>query len=90
MTAKVPSRRDRAVQALGLNHAGTPRPFPDGGYDARGDPRSEAGSRRPPTDHQGGPGRGPQLSCVLAEAGVDHDDVTETLEKEGVEKFEKS
>jgi transaldolase len=27
---------------------------------------------------------------VLAEAGVDHDDVTETLEKEGVEKFEKS
>ena len=50
-------------------------------YQDHGDPQAAP---------EGGPGGGAARVCELEQAGVDYDDVTDTLEREGVEKFSAS
>ena len=57
-------------------------------HDARGDDHGLPGPRRPASRAWSAASRRPQrVFDELAAAGVDYDDVTETLEREGVEKF---
>ena len=92
-------RRDAAALPVGLDlhqepglprrplRRGADRPG-DGEHDAGGDDRGLPGPRRgrahARAGHRGGAKRSSER---IAEAGVDYDDVTATLEREGVEKF---
>ena len=61
-----------------------------GQHDAARDRRGVPGSRSRAGHAHRGRGRGARVLAALAEAGVDYDDVVETLEREGVEKFSDS
>ena len=96
------SRRDSAALSLGVDvdeepglprHAlrrGADRPG-DGQHDAAGDDQGFPGPRHGrPTRSSGGSTRRSSCSTTSSEAGVDYDDVTDTLEREGVQKFSDS
>ena len=60
----------------------------DGQHDARGDDPGLPGPRQGQRSRSSrGSTRRRRSSTDLAQAGIDYDDVTETLEREGVEKF---
>ena len=94
--------RDPAVLPLGIHVHEEPR-LPrralrrgadrarHGGHDAGGDDRGVPGSRTRRADARARARRGARsVFEQIAEAGVDYDDVTDTLEREGVEKFSDS
>ena len=59
----------------------------DGEHDAARDDRGLPGPRRGRAHGRGGIDEAKQVFEQVAEAGVDYDDVTDTLEREGVQKF---
>ena len=97
----VPRRQGRDVAALPLGldldqEPGVPRRDLRRGADRAGDGEHDAGrdDRRLPGSRRGRGTRSPKASTrrrscssELGEAGVDYDDVVETLEAEGVQKF---